>query len=73
MNNRNLHTFEVKLATSLELAARIPANVFKVSESGIHSSADLQLLHAAGYQAFLVGEHLMKSGNPTEALKALRA
>ena len=73
VNNRNLHTFEVKLATSLELAGRIPSDVLKVSESGIHSNADLRLLHAAGYQAFLVGEHLMKSGNPTESLKALRA
>ena len=73
VNNRNLHTFEVKLATSLELVERIPSNVLKVSESGIHSNANLRLLHSAGYQAFLVGEHLMKSGDPTESLKALLA
>ena len=73
VNNRNLHTFDVRLATSLELVERIPSGVLKVSESGIHSSADLRLLHEAGYQAFLVGEHLMMSGNPTESLKALRA
>ena len=73
VNNRNLHTFEVKLETSVELASRIPANILKVSESGIHSNSDLKLLHAAGYQAFLVGEHLMKSGDPAESLKLLLA
>ena len=71
VNNRNLHTFEVRLETSLELADMIPSTLLKVSESGIHSRDDLQRLHAAGYQAFLVGEHLMKSGNPEEALRWL--
>ena len=67
MNNRDLHTFEVTLETSLRLAAHIPAGVLKVSESGIHSAADIERLRAAGYQAFLVGEHLMKSGDPAAA------
>ena len=71
VNNRNLHTFEVRLETSLELAEMIPSTLLKVSESGIHSRDDLRRLHAAGYQAFLVGEHLMKSGNPAEALRSL--
>ena len=71
VNNRNLRTFEVKLETSLELAARIPAGVLKVSESGIHDSADVRRLMDAGYPAFLVGEHLMKSGDPAEALRRL--
>jgi indole-3-glycerol phosphate synthase len=73
VNNRNLHTFEVSLDTSLRLADKIPANVVRVAESGIHSSADIQQLRAAGYQVFLVGEHLMKSGDPTGALQALLA
>jgi len=73
VNNRDLHTFEVKLETSLRLAERIPANVVKVSESGIHSSADVQRLARAGFHAFLVGEHLMKSPDPAAALRALRA
>src|SRR3984885_4942896 len=71
VNNRNLHTFEVSLETSIRLAGKIPSGVVKVSESGIHSSTDVQQLRAAGYQAFLVGEHLMKSVDPTGALRAL--
>jgi indole-3-glycerol phosphate synthase len=73
VNNRNLHTFEVNLETALRLAEKIPAGVVRVAESGIHSSADIERLRAAGYQAFLVGEHLMKSGDPAGALRALLA
>ena len=73
VNNRNLHTFEVSLETALRLADKIPAGVVRVAESGIHSSADVEQLRAAGYQAFLVGEHLMKSGDPAGALRALLA
>ncbi len=71
VNNRNLHTFEVSLETSLRLAEKIPAGVVRVAESGIHSSGDVRRLRATGYHAFLVGEHLMKSGDPAAALKAL--
>jgi indole-3-glycerol phosphate synthase len=71
VNNRNLHTFEVSLETSIRLADKIPAGVVRVAESGIHSSADVERLRLAGYQAFLVGEHLMKSGDPAAALRAL--
>jgi indole-3-glycerol phosphate synthase len=73
VNNRNLHTFEVTLETSIRLAEKIPASAIKVSESGIHSAADVRRLSACGFQAFLVGEHLMKSGDPEQALKDLRA
>jgi len=73
VNNRNLRTFEVRLETSLELAERMPAGALLVSESGIHTSADIARLRAAGYSAFLVGEHLMKSADPAEALRALVA
>jgi indole-3-glycerol phosphate synthase len=71
VNNRNLHTFEVSLATSLELADKIPVDVVKVAESGINTTHHIEQLRAAGYQAFLVGEHLMKSGDPAAALRAL--
>jgi indole-3-glycerol phosphate synthase len=71
VNNRNLHTFEVNLQTALRLADKIPAGAIKVAESGIHSAKDIQRLTAAGYDAFLVGEHLMKSGDPASALRAL--
>jgi indole-3-glycerol phosphate synthase len=73
VNNRNLATFEVTLETSLELAPHMPAGAVLVSESGIHDAADIARLRAAGYQAFLVGEHLMKSGDPAAALRKLVA
>lgn len=71
VNNRNLRTFEVNLETSLELAPRIPAHVIRVSESGIHTRQHVRTLEAAGYHAFLVGEHLMKSADPAAALREL--
>jgi indole-3-glycerol phosphate synthase len=71
VNNRNLSTFEVTLDTSIDLAQYMPAGAVLVSESGIHASADIERLRAVGYTAFLVGEHLMKSGDPAGALRAL--
>jgi indole-3-glycerol phosphate synthase len=71
VNNRDLRTFQVSLDTSIRLAPRIPVEVIRVSESGIHSREDVIRLSEAGYHAFLVGEHLMKSGRPADALRAL--
>lgn len=71
VNNRNLHTFHVDLNTSLELATRIPDGVVKVAESGIESAADIARLRSAGFDAFLIGETLMRAPNPGEALRAL--
>jgi indole-3-glycerol phosphate synthase len=73
VNNRDLATFEVSLETSLRLAEFIPEGVLRVSESGINNRADIATLRAAGYTAFLVGEHLMKSANPAAALQELVA
>ncbi len=73
INNRDLRTFHVSLDTSVELAPRIPAGVTKVSESGIFHAADVRQLMAAGFDAFLVGEHLVKSGDATRALRELVA
>jgi indole-3-glycerol phosphate synthase len=72
VNNRDLRTFEVRLETSLQLAEQMPSGVIAVSESGIHSKEDVKRLQAAGYSAFLVGEHLMKSGDPAQAIRELR-
>lgn len=72
VNNRNLHTFEVTLDTSLQLAERIPSTVLRVSESGIHTRSHVETLRAAGYAAFLVGEHLMLSGDAEGSLRTLR-
>jgi indole-3-glycerol phosphate synthase len=71
VNNRNLHTFEVSLETSLHLAEKIPSGVVRIAESGIHSHTDVARLSAAGYHAFLVGEHLMKSPDPALAVRGL--
>ncbi len=71
VNNRNLHTFEVRLDTSIELAARLPAGTISVAESGIHTGADIARLRAAGFNAFLVGESLMRQPNPDQALMRL--
>jgi len=71
VNNRDLRTFAVTLETSLRLAEEIPAGVLTISESGIRSPEDIQRLRDAGFDAFLVGEHLLKSASPGAALRAL--
>ncbi len=71
VNNRNLHTFEVRLETSIELASSLPQGTVRVAESGIHSAADIARLRAAGFNAFLVGESLMRQPDPEQALMRL--
>lgn len=71
VNNRNLKTFAVSLDVSLELATRLPAGAVHVSESGIESAEDIQRLRAAGFDAFLIGESLMRKPDPGAALEAL--
>jgi indole-3-glycerol phosphate synthase len=72
INNRDLHSFEVSLSNSLELARQIPANVTVVSESGIHGPEDIRRLAAVGIRSFLVGEHLMQAEDPAAALRRLK-
>ena len=67
INNRDLNTFRVSLDTSITLAKDIPSDVIRISESGIFSSNDIHRLMDAGFNAFLVGEHLVKSGNAATA------
>ena len=71
VNTRDLRTFQVDLQTAFALAEKIPDGVVRVAESGIHSAADIARLQAAGYQAFLVGESLMRAASPGEALREL--
>ena len=73
VNNRDLRTFQVRLETSLELVARIPSAVVRVAESGIATPGDLIRLQAAGFDAFLIGESLMRQPDPGAALKVLLA
>ena len=73
VNNRDLKTFEVRLETSLELADEIPSSVVKVAESGIATVEDVDRLRTAGFDAFLIGESLMRQPDPGAALKELLA
>lgn len=72
VNNRNLKTFTVDLATTEGLAEEVPEDVILVAESGIKTVADAERLAAAGADALLVGETLMRSGNILVDLPALR-
>jgi indole-3-glycerol phosphate synthase len=73
VNNRDLKTFEVRLETSLTLIDRIPASAVRVAESGISTADDLARLRSAGFDAFLIGESLMRQPDPGDALAALLA
>jgi indole-3-glycerol phosphate synthase len=71
VNNRDLRTFEVNLDRSLELVDSIPNTRVRITESGITSAADVARLRKAGFDAFLIGESLMRQPDPGEALQAL--
>ncbi len=71
INNRNLHTFETRLETTLELLPEIPKEVTLVTESGIRSRADIARMREHGVNAFLVGEACMREDDPGHALRAL--
>ena len=73
VNNRDLTTFDVRMETSLELVERIPASVVRVTESGIATGEDVARLRSAGFDAFLIGESLMRQPNPGTALGELLA
>jgi len=71
VNNRDLRTFEVRVETSLGLIDAIPDECIAVSESGLRTHDDLERLRRAGFDAFLIGEHLMKDADPAVPLRAL--
>lgn len=70
INNRNLGTFVTDVDNSFRLAARLPKDVCRVSESGISKPETVRQLREAGFRGFLMGERFMKEDNPGEALKA---
>lgn len=72
VNNRDLRTFTVDLNHSINVFNAAPADVIKVSESGIETGRDLQYLQAHGSDAVLIGETFMRAPNPGEKLAALR-
>ncbi len=73
VNNRNLRTLEVSLDVSLAIVGDIPEDVVAVAESGLRTGDDLARLARAGYDAFLIGESLMSTGDPGAALDSLLA
>ncbi|MDC6354707.1 MULTISPECIES: indole-3-glycerol phosphate synthase TrpC [unclassified Robiginitalea] len=70
VNNRNLKTFEVDLATSHSLAGLIPDTALRITESGLGKPGELRELRDSGYRGFLMGESFMKQDDPGKALKA---
>ncbi len=71
VNNRNLHTFEVSLENTYRLLDKMPSKAIVVTESGIHTSADVTAMRKRNVQGFLVGEAFMRSEQPGEKLKEL--
>jgi len=71
VNSRDLRTFQVSLDTVVELGSSIPNHILRVAESGIDSGAEIRELHGAGYQAFLIGEALMRAEDPGQKLQQL--
>ncbi len=71
VNSRDLRTFQVSFERMMELGGMLPREVVRVAESGIGSRADMERLRGAGYEAFLIGESLMRKAEPGEALRAL--
>ena len=67
INNRNLKTFEVDLEQSIKLAASLPDDKLKISESGIHTPEDVVFLRKNGFEGFLIGESFMKTADPAKA------
>lgn len=73
VNQRDLVTFQVDTDRAVRVAATLPDDVVRIAESGIETPADARVLHDAGYQAVLVGEALVRSGDPAAAVAALRS
>jgi len=71
VNNRNLHTFEVRLENTLDLLPRIPRDRLVITESGIVNRADVELMEISGVYSFLVGETFMRAENPGAELQRL--
>jgi indole-3-glycerol phosphate synthase len=71
VNSRDLHTFSVRTEVFFELVQSLPREVVTVAESGIRTAEDIARLRAAGYDAFLIGETLMRQPDPGATLAAL--
>jgi len=73
INNRNLHSFETTLTTTIELLPLVPRDKTVITESGIHTPEDIRHMNKAGVYGFLIGESLMRQPDPGKALASLLA
>jgi indole-3-glycerol phosphate synthase len=73
VNNRDLRTFNVDLATAERLAPLIPSEIVRVAESGIKTAEDVRRLQRAGFNALLVGESLLRQSDRARAVEELMA
>ena len=71
INNRNLRTFDVSLRTTIDLLARVPEGTLVVTESGIHTRENVEMMMENGVYGFLVGEALLREDNPGGKLKSI--
>ncbi|MEZ5574026.1 MAG: indole-3-glycerol phosphate synthase TrpC [Halioglobus sp.] len=71
INNRDLHTFETRLETTLDLLPHVPNDRLVITESGIHTASDVALMRDATVHAFLVGEAFMRADSPGDRLREL--
>jgi indole-3-glycerol phosphate synthase len=71
INNRDLHTFETSLQTTIGLLPHIPGDRLVVTESGIHTRADVALMRDSGVMTFLVGEAFMRAQEPGDKMREL--
>lgn len=71
VNSRDLRTFQVNLDTLIELSSLLPNHVLRIAESGIATGAEIKELHSFGYQAFLIGEALMRAEEPGKKLQQI--
>ncbi len=71
VNNRDLRTFKVEIGHSMALQSSLPTSALKVAESGIHGIGELDMLRRVGFDAFLIGEALLKAPDPGAKLREL--
>ncbi|MFV8834543.1 indole-3-glycerol phosphate synthase TrpC [Aquisalimonas sp.] len=71
INNRDLHTFETDLQTTVRLLERVPAGTFLVTESGFSTREEIEYMHEQGVHGFLIGEAFMRASDPGERLHAM--
>jgi indole-3-glycerol phosphate synthase len=71
INNRDLHTFDTSLQTTLDLLSDVPVGVTVVTESGLHTAADMKLMLDHGVSTFLIGESFMRQPSPGDALSTM--